>query len=85
MVMTKPISDESELEPRSLEDFISIKQAVEESGYTEQYMRRLARANKIHAIKFGHFWMVNVESLKAYMVKADKSPDKRFGPRGPQA
>ena len=84
MVMTKPISDKSELEAHSVEDFISIEQAVSHSGYTEQYLRRLARANKIHAIKFGHFWMVDVESLETYMAGAHKTDDKRFGPRGPQ-
>ena len=84
MVMTKPINNKSQLEPRSLEDFISIEQAMQHSGYTRQYVRRLARANKIHAIKFGHFWMVEVESLNAYLTEADTTPDKRFGPRGPQ-
>ena len=84
MVMTKPIRVESELEARSLEDFISIEQAVSHSGYTEQYLRRLARAGKLHAIKFGHFWMVDVKSLEAYMIGAHSTDDKRFGPRGPQ-
>lgn len=81
MVMVEPIQNQGDTHNRSLKDFISIEEAVKLSGYTEQYLRRMARAGKIEAIKFGFFWLIGVQSLEAYMAKAGKTHDKRFGPR----
>ncbi len=66
-----------------VEDYISIAKAVRISGYAEQYLRRLARRGVIRSIKFGHFWMLNAQSLQAYLSQAQSlnSNDRRFGPR----
>jgi len=70
-----------------VEDFISIARAVRRSGYSEQYLRRLARRGGIRAIKFGHFWMIDARSLEAYLERARQmnAGDRRFGPREPEA
>ena len=69
-----------------VEDFISIGKAVRYSGYSEQYLRRLVRRGEIRGIKFGHFWMVEVMSLQAYLdhARRQNAGDKRFGPREEQ-
>jgi helix-turn-helix protein len=66
--------------------FISLRKAVRFSGYSEQYMRRLARRKAIKAIKFGHAWMIDQQSLEEYMDRAVtyRLVDKRFGPREPE-
>ena len=71
------------LEQQSLRDFMTVEDAVAHSGYKEQYLRRLAREGTIHAVKFGHVWLVHEESLQTYMDQARRlsSRDKRFGPR----
>ena len=62
---------------------VTVEDAVAYSGYADQYLRRLAREGIIHAVKFGHVWLVHEESLQAYMDQARRlgSRDKRFGPR----
>jgi hypothetical protein len=67
----------------SIEDFISIARAVRHSGYSEQYLRRMARIGEIHAVKFGFFWMIERASLEAFLERARSKnvSDKRFGPR----
>ena len=70
-------------EEQSLRNFMTVEEAVAHSGYADQYLRRLAREGTIHAVKFGHVWLVHEESLQAYMDQARRlgSRDKRFGPR----
>jgi len=67
----------------AIEDFISIAKAVRYSGYSEQYLRRMARGGEIRAVKFGFFWMIERASLEAYLERArsKNTEDKRFGPR----
>ena len=70
-------------QPGKVGEYITIEEAVAFSGYTEQYIRRLARKGRIGAVKFGHFWMVHRQSLKKYMrhAKREGNRDQRFGPR----
>jgi len=79
MLMTRAREDRN----NPVEDFITIGKSVRYSGYSEQYLRRLIRQGGIRAIKFGHFWMVDLESLKAYIAYAQRrqAADRRFGPR----
>ena len=51
------------------------------SGYTGQYLRRLAKKGMIRAVKKGHFWLLDQQSLNEYMEAAIENRDKRFGPR----
>ena len=67
----------------TVSEYVTIEEAVALSGYTEQYIRRMARRGKIVALKFGHFWMVHRESLATYLRLAHDARlrDGRFGPR----
>jgi len=69
--------------PQAVQEFITIPDAVDYSGYTEQYVRRMARDGYILAVKFGHVWMIHFESLRHYLEQAQKrnKDDRRFGPR----
>lgn len=62
------------------EQWITTAQAVELSGYSIQYVRRLIREGKVKARKFGPVWQVNRASLLAYVKAAAVSDDKRRGP-----
>jgi hypothetical protein len=79
MLMTDTQSNLSQ----PVENYISIARAVRHSGYSEQYLRRLARQQVIRAVKFGHFWMIDQRSLQEYLDQAASKyeQDKRFGPR----
>ena len=79
MLMSRPQQPGSQ----SIQDFISVEEAIRLSGYTAQYLRRMARQGRIQAMKFGHFWMVNLESLQGYIERTQSLGigDKRYGPR----
>jgi excisionase family DNA binding protein len=68
---------------QSVQDFITVEEAIRLSGYTAQYLRRMARQGRIQAMKFGHFWMVNLESLQRYIERTQSLgiDDRRYGPR----
>jgi excisionase family DNA binding protein len=70
-------------ESQSVQDFITVEEAIRLSGYTAQYLRRMARQGRIQAMKFGHFWMVNLESLQDYIERSQSLgiEDRRYGPR----
>jgi hypothetical protein len=63
------------------EGYLTIRAAVDHSGYSDQYIRRLMRKQKLHGIKVGHLWLVTVESLDAYLDGAASRNDRRYGPR----
>ncbi len=60
---------------------MTIEEAMQRTGYTEQYLRRMARKGKVRAVKRGHFWLIERDSLQAYLEAAQRSDDKRFGLR----
>ena len=64
-----------------MDHFLTIDEAVARSGYTAQYLRRLARRGTLSAFKVGHVWVVEANALQRYRAQADTSTDQRFGPR----
>lgn len=58
---------------------ISVNAAAEYSGYNQQYLRRLLRLGKLAGLKLGQLWLIELESLECYLVKAGNSKDHRFG------
>ena len=60
--------------------FVTIQTATEATGYNLQYLRRLLRAGKITGIKIGQVWLIEFDSLEAYLRSKTKSLDKRCGP-----
>ncbi len=63
-----------------MEDWITIYQAAELSGYNPDYIRQLIRAEKVLGRKWGLSWQVNRQSLEDYFKKAAKL-GKRRGPK----
>lgn len=60
-------------------DWITTQEAVRLSGYNPDHLRRLIRAGEVKAQKFGILWQVDRLSLLAYVRKAEKTKDKRWG------
>lgn len=44
--------------------WMTISEAADNSGYCAEYIRRLARAGKIDALKIGKIWIVSIDDLK---------------------
>ena len=62
-------------------DWITTTQAAELSGYHPERVRELVREGKLEAQKFGTLWQISRASLFAYLKSAEKSKDKRRGPK----
>jgi hypothetical protein len=52
-------------------EYVSAKQAAEETGYARDYIGQLARKGLIAAQRVGGLWYVSLESLKGYQVNAE--------------
>lgn len=48
-------------------NLITTKDAGELSGYTSDYLARLARSGKIAGRRIGHSWLIDSESLKHFV------------------
>ena len=59
----------------------SVKEASTLSGYSLQYIRRLLRLEHLSGIKIGQVWLVEIDSLNAYLTFALNSNDQRFSPK----
>lgn len=64
-----------------MEEWLTITEAAEQSGYHANYIRRLARAGMIRARKFGPVWQIHRPALLEYMAAARMSEDQRRGPK----
>ena len=60
---------------------ISVNGAAFHSGYNVQYLRRLLRDGRLTGMKLGQTWLIDKRALEAYLEKAHKTNDKRFGPK----
>jgi hypothetical protein len=65
-----------------VDDWISISEAVERSGYTADYLRTLIRQKQIKGRKVITVWLVNRTSLDEFSKQRDARTDKRGRPRG---
>ena len=61
--------------------WLTTSEAAAISGYHPVYLRDLIRDGKIVGQKFGIVWQVSQQSLEAYILEAQKSEDKRRGPK----
>lgn len=59
----------------------TVEEAFEQTGYNQQYLRRLIREKKIEAVKFGSLYLIRQDSLKAYIEEVKQEDDNRFGPK----
>ena len=62
-------------------DWITVNEAAEISGYNAEYLRRLIRKEKIDYRMFGFMYQVNRKSLLKYLKVAEKKSDKRYSPK----
>jgi excisionase family DNA binding protein len=63
-----------------LASWISVAEATEVTEYTEQYVRRLARDQRIRAKKVGRNWRVHRESLLAFYEQMQGLGNQRHNP-----
>lgn len=63
------------------DEWLTIQQASELSGYHAEYLRIIVRAGKLDAHKFGSVWAISRKSLLSYLQTAEKSEDRRHGPK----
>jgi len=66
---------------KKVRTYISVKDACKLYGYREQYLRRLLRQKKPSRRKIGQVWLIEVSSLRNYLLFADQLQDNRYGPR----
>ncbi len=62
------------------EEWLTVQQAAELSGYHPNYIRLIIRTGKVKARKFATVWQVNRTALLAYIRKTEKLGAKR-GPK----
>jgi hypothetical protein len=62
-------------------EFITVRSASEISGYNQQYLRRLLRKGLFKKRKIGQIWLIDKKSFLDYLIGANNSKDKRFGPQ----
>ena len=63
------------------DEWLTIQQASKVSGYHAEYLRIIVRAGKVVAHKFGPVWAISKKSLLSYLKTAEKSEDRRHGPK----
>lgn len=63
------------------DELLTIQQAAKVSGYHAEYLRIIVRAGKVVAHKFGPVWAISKKSLLSYLKTAEKSEDRRHGPK----
>jgi excisionase family DNA binding protein len=63
------------------DEWLSVSEAAEISGYHPEYIRHLIREGEIEARKFSIVWQVRRESLEDYLESAKSQGDKRFTPK----
>ena len=62
-------------------DWLTVQEAADLSGYNAEYLRRLIRNQRIKYRKISFIYQVNRESLLGYLRKAKSSRDKRYTPK----
>jgi excisionase family DNA binding protein len=63
-------------------DWMTIPEGAKLFGYHPEHLRELIRDGKIAAVKKGNAWWVDRRSLTRYVKTAQKTDDKRHGPKG---
>ena len=63
------------------DDWLTVQEAAKLTGYHAEYLRILIREGKITARKFGPVWAISKSALLTYLKSAEKSTDRRHGPK----
>ena len=64
-----------------LENWITIQDACQMTGYNAEYLRRLIRNGKVKAQKVSIVWVVDQVSLQEYISLNQDTTDRRRGPK----
>jgi hypothetical protein len=59
------------------DDWIPMRDAVELSNYHAEHIRKIIRAKRVKARKFGPVWQVSRASLLAYLREQEARGEKR--------
>lgn len=49
-----------------LSQYVTVNQAAEISGFSTDWVRKLARRGDVGAVKFGFVWLICSESVESY-------------------
>ena len=71
----------SSSKPVIIGNCLSVKTESDHSNYSQQYLRRLLRMGRLAGSKLGQVWLVEMETLEAYLFRVGNSQDRRFGPK----
>jgi excisionase family DNA binding protein len=63
------------------DEWLTVQEAATLTGYHAEYLRLLIREGKVAARKFGPVWAVDKSALLTYLKIAEKSSDRRHGPK----
>jgi excisionase family DNA binding protein len=63
------------------DEWLTVQEAAKLTGYHAEYLRILIRTGKITARKFGPVWAISKPVLLTYLRIAEKSKDRRHGPK----
>jgi excisionase family DNA binding protein len=58
----------------TVDDWITTAEARSLTGYNAEHIRRLVRAGKVKAKKWGKEWMIEKNSLLAYLESEGRGP-----------
>ena len=50
-----------------INQYVTVQAAAEVTGYNNQYLRRMLRSGKLRGIKIGQIWLIEMQSLDAYL------------------
>jgi hypothetical protein len=59
------------------DNWLTVQEAAKESGYNPEHITRLIREKKIIARKLSVIWLVDRQSLSAYLKKVQELGGKR--------
>lgn len=54
------------------EQWLTVAQAAEQSGYSMRMLQRLLQQGRIKGIKPGHDWLTTLEAVLAYKAQAKR-------------
>jgi excisionase family DNA binding protein len=72
-----PTFDNSQI----LQKHISVQTIANVTGNNIQYLRRLLRSGTLEEVKIGQIWLIELESLEAYLLHVESTSDRRCGPK----
>ncbi len=63
-----------------MSQLVLIKIAVQETGYSSPHISLLLRKGLVQGEKIGGIWLVDLESIKAYMAAMNELGNQKFDP-----